>query len=109
LWVRVEDQATGCFSITNLTLIVNELPVLTQLPGLDTCDAVTLNDGVEVFDLTSLAEQLVNNVPGISLEYFASQADLIANLPIVNPGSYSNVEIGVQTIFVRATNDTTGC
>ncbi|MBC8757729.1 CUB protein, partial [Kordia sp. YSTF-M3] len=109
IWVRVEDQATGCFSITNLTLIVNELPVLTQLPGLDTCDAVSLNDGIEVFNLTSLAEQLLNNVPGISLQYYANAADLASDTPIGDPTAYSNVEIGVQTIFVLATNDTTGC
>ncbi|MBC8756101.1 PKD domain-containing protein, partial [Kordia sp. YSTF-M3] len=109
IWVRVEDLATGCFSITNLTLIVNELPVLTQLPGLDTCDAVTLNDGIEVFNLTSLAEQLLNNVPGISLQYYANAADLASDTPIGDPTMYSNVEIGVQTIFVKATNDTTGC
>jgi gliding motility-associated-like protein len=109
IWVRVEDQATGCASITNLTLIVNELPVLTQLPGLELCDAITLDDGIEVFDLTSLAEDLVNSVPGISLQYFANAADLASNTAIANPSAYANVEIGVQTIFVLATNDVTGC
>ncbi|EDP97877.1 T9SS type B sorting domain-containing protein [Kordia algicida OT-1] len=109
IWVRVEDQNTGCASITNLTLIVDELPVLTQLPGLETCDAVTLNDGIEVFDLTSLAEDLLNSVPGINLQYFASQTDLDNNTPIADPMAYSNAEVGVQTIFVLATNDTTGC
>jgi len=109
IWVRVEDQVTGCYSITNLTLIVNELPVLTQLAGIETCDEVSLNDGIEVFDLTSLAEQLLNNVPGISLNYYANAADLASDTPIANPTAYSNVEIGVQTIFVRATNDVTGC
>ncbi|WP_420574518.1 lectin-like domain-containing protein [Kordia sp.] len=109
IWVRVEDQATDCASITNLTLIVNELPVLTQLPGLETCDAITLNDGIEVFDLTSLAEDLLNSVPGISLQYYASQMDLDNDTPIADPTAYSNAEVGVQTIFVLATNDTTGC
>jgi gliding motility-associated-like protein len=109
IWVRVEDQVTGCFSITNLTLIVNELPVLVQLPGLELCDAITLDDGIEVFDLTSLAEDLVNSVAGISLQYFANATDLANNNPIADPTAYTNVEIGVQTIFVLATNDTTGC
>ncbi|QHI36312.1 hypothetical protein IMCC3317_16740 [Kordia antarctica] len=109
IWVRVEDMATDCFSITNLTLIVNELPVLTQLAGLETCDAISLNNGIEVFDLTSLAEQLLNNVPGISLQYYANMADLTNDAPIATPTMYSNTEIGVQTIFVKATNDTTGC
>ncbi|WP_420572496.1 T9SS type B sorting domain-containing protein [Kordia sp.] len=109
IWVRVEDQATDCASITNLTLIVDELPVLTQLPGLETCDAITLNDGIEVFDLTSLAEDLLNSVPGISLQYYASQMDLDNDTPIADPTAYSNAEVGVQTIFVLATNDTTGC
>ncbi|QHI36310.1 hypothetical protein IMCC3317_16720 [Kordia antarctica] len=109
IWVRVEDMATDCFSITNLTLIVNQLPVLTQLAGLETCDAISLNNGIEVFDLTSLAEQLLNNVPGISLQYYANMADLTSDTPIATPTMYSNTEIGVQTIFVKATNDTTGC
>ncbi|MCH2231320.1 MAG: T9SS type B sorting domain-containing protein, partial [Crocinitomicaceae bacterium] len=109
IWVRVEDQNTGCVGITNLTLIVNELPVLVQLTGLELCDASSLNDGMEVFDLTSLAEDLLNSMPGISLQYYASAADLTNNIPIANPTMYSNVEVGVQTIFVKGTNDTTGC
>ncbi|WP_298515916.1 T9SS type B sorting domain-containing protein [uncultured Kordia sp.] len=109
IWVRVEDQVTGCFSITNLTLIVNELPVLIQLPGLELCDAITLDDQIEVFDLTSLAEDLVNNVPGISLIYYGSAADLASDTPILNPSAYPNAMVAVQTIFVLATNDTTGC
>ncbi|WP_046759434.1 hypothetical protein, partial [Kordia jejudonensis] len=109
IWVRVDDLTTSCFRVTNLTLIVNELPILVQLPGLETCDAVSLNDGVEVFDLSSLSEQLLNNAPGISLDYFANAADLASNTPIADPANYSNTEIGVQTIFVLATNDTTGC
>ncbi|WP_430412233.1 choice-of-anchor L domain-containing protein [Kordia sp.] len=109
IWVRVEDLATGCFTVTNLTLIVNELPTLVQLPGLELCDAVSLNDGVEVFDLTSLSEDLLNSAPGISLDYYANAADLASDTPIANPSMYSNTELGVQTIFVKATNDTTGC
>ncbi len=109
IWVRVEDLATGCFTVTNLTLIVNELPTLVQLPGLELCDAVSLNDGVEVFDLTSLSEDLLNSAPGISLDYYANAADLASDTPIANPSMYSNTEPGVQTIFVKATNDTTGC
>ncbi|WP_430412442.1 lectin-like domain-containing protein [Kordia sp.] len=109
IWVRVEDLATGCFTVTNLTLIVNELPTLVQLSGLELCDAVSLNDGVEVFDLTSLSEDLLNSAPGISLDYYANMADLASDTPIANPSMYSNTELGVQTIFVKATNDTTGC
>ncbi|WP_298517418.1 T9SS type B sorting domain-containing protein [uncultured Kordia sp.] len=109
IWVRVEDQVTGCFSITNLTLIVNELPVLIQLPGLELCDAITLDDQIEVFDLTSLAEDLVNNVPGISLLYYANATDLANGNEITNPSMYPNAVVAVQTIFVLATNDTTGC
>ncbi|MGH1438324.1 MAG: T9SS type B sorting domain-containing protein, partial [Lewinella sp.] len=109
IWVRVEDLATGCFTVTNLTLVVNELPTLVQLPTLELCDAVSLGDGIEVFDLTSLAEDLLNSAPGISLDYYANAADLASDTPIADPSMYSNVEIGVQTIFVRATNDTTGC
>ena len=29
--------------------------------------------------------------------------------PIANPTTYSNIELGQQTIYVRVTNDTTGC
>ena len=47
--------------------------------------------------------------PGISLQYYANMADLNSDTPIATPTMYSNEEIGVQTIFVKATNDTTGC
>ncbi|WP_298521233.1 hypothetical protein, partial [uncultured Kordia sp.] len=76
---------------------------------LELCDAITLDDQIEVFDLTSLAEDLVNNVPGISLIYYGSAADLASDTPILNPSAYPNAMVAVQTIFVLATNDTTGC
>ncbi|AXG70289.1 hypothetical protein KORDIASMS9_02528 [Kordia sp. SMS9] len=109
IWVRVEDQVTGCFSITNLTLIVDVPPALTQLPNIELCDAITLGDGIEVFDLTALAEDLLNNATGISLDYYATLADLTSDTPITNPEAYANTIINVQTIWVRATDDSTGC
>ncbi|AXG72301.1 microbial collagenase [Kordia sp. SMS9] len=109
IWVRVEDQVTGCFSITNLTLIVDVPPALTQLPNIELCDAITLGDGIEVFDLTALAEDLLNNATGISLDYYATLADLTSDTPITNPEAYANTIINVQTIWVRATDDNTGC
>jgi gliding motility-associated-like protein len=107
LWVRVEDNATGCYKLTTLELIVNALPVLLQPAPLELCDDNNPGDEMEAFMLEDATDEILNGQTGISLTYFETQADADTNTsPISSP--YTNI-VNPQTIFVVATNDVTGC
>ncbi|SDR67155.1 gliding motility-associated C-terminal domain-containing protein [Formosa sp. Hel1_31_208] len=109
LWVRVEDidPATGCYKLTTLELIVNALPVLLQPAPLELCDDNNPGDEVEFFMLEDATDEILNGQTGISLTYFATQADADNNTNAIT-SPYENTS-NPQTIFVRATNDVTGC
>ena len=107
LWVRVDDTANGCYKLTTLDLIVNALPVLVQPTPLTLCDVNNPGDQMEAFTLEDANAQILNGQTGITLTYYATQADADAGTnPIASP--YANTS-NAQTIYVRAVTNTTGC
>ncbi|WCO02430.1 T9SS type B sorting domain-containing protein [Psychroserpens ponticola] len=107
LWVRVEDTVNGCYKITTLELIVNALPVLLQPVPLELCDDNNPGDEIEAFTLEDSNSEMLNGQTGISFTYYQTQLDADNDTnPIVSP--YMNTS-NPQTVFVRATDDVTGC
>uniref|UniRef100_UPI0006E299E0 PKD domain-containing protein n=1 Tax=Lacinutrix mariniflava TaxID=342955 RepID=UPI0006E299E0 len=109
IWVRVEDNATGCYKTVALDLIVNPLPVLVQPTALNLCDVNNPGDEVEAFNLEDANAEILDGQTGITLTYFSTQAGADSNdgaVEIFSP--YSNTS-NAQTVYVRATNNVTGC
>ena len=113
LFVVVTDTDTGCVAYTTLTLRVLPNPTPTpsaQLPELVLCDEINTGDGLEVFDLTENEVLLLNGEAGVTPSYHetAEDADTGDNA-IADPTQYTNGATPVQPIYVRVTNDITGC
>ncbi|WP_111685615.1 T9SS type B sorting domain-containing protein, partial [Winogradskyella tangerina] len=113
LYVVVTDTDTGCVAFTTMTIRVLPNPTPTpsdQLPDLVLCDDINTGDGVEVFDLTVNELLILNGEAGVTASYHetAEDADTGDN-PIGDPTQYTNIETPEQTIYVRVTNDVTGC
>jgi gliding motility-associated-like protein len=110
IYVRVTDTTTSCFGFTTLTLNVLPNPVsLTDAPDLIFCDDTNPGDNQEVFDLTVNEVYIINGEIGVTATYYETVADAEANTnAISNPIAYTNLS-SPQTIYVRVTNDTTGC
>ena len=106
LWIRVEDNVSGCYKLTTLELIVNSIPVLVQAEPLILCDDNNPGDEVEEFTLEDASGEILNGQSGISLAFFETQNDVDTNNPIV--GSYANIS-NPQTVIVVGTNVTTRC
>ncbi|WP_178984496.1 T9SS type B sorting domain-containing protein [Winogradskyella helgolandensis] len=113
LYVVVTDTNTGCVDFTTLTIRVLPNPTPTpsdQLPSLELCDDVNTGDGVEVFDLTENEILILNGEAGVTASYYESLDDAnSASNAIVDPTQYTNIETPEQEIYVRVTNDATGC
>ncbi|WP_229720453.1 choice-of-anchor L domain-containing protein [Winogradskyella helgolandensis] len=113
LYVVVTDTNTGCVDFTTLTIRVLPNPTPTpsdQLPSLELCDDVNTGDGVEVFDLTENEILILNGEAGVTASYYESLDDAnSASNAIVDPTQYTNTETPEQEIYVRVTNDATGC
>ena len=112
IYVRGEDNDTGCYSTTTLTILVNPVPTPTssdQIPDIELCDDVNTGDGLELFDLR-LNENLVLNGENATVTYYETfeDADSGEN-PIMDPDNYTNASTPEQEIYVRVAYDVTGC
>ena len=104
--VRIENNETGCFSITNFAVFVNPHPNSPE-PLID-CD--TNYDASVSFDLTSAEDELFSTVhPDNIISYFETLNDLHNDSnPILNPENYFNTAIS-QTIFIKVYNTVANC
>lgn len=104
--VRIENNQTGCFSLTNFTLIVNPHPTIPE--PLFECD--TNYDASTPFDLTTAEADLFTTTnPDNSISYFESIEDLETDSnPILNPENYSNTS-NPQTVFIKVYNSVANC
>jgi gliding motility-associated-like protein len=110
VYARVEDDVTGCYSTTTLDLIVNALPISNTDPNdLILCDDDNPGNAIEIFDLTLNEAYIIDGEVGVTATYYESFADAENTInTIATPTDYANTSTP-QTIFVRITNDTTGC
>ena len=109
IFIVVEDQDPNniCTSQTTLLLEVVDVPTLVPPTELEVCDAITLLDGFEPFDLESKTDEITDGNPIIEITYYETQADADAGTnALVSP--YTNIE-NPQTIFIRAEDLNTGC
>ena len=113
LFVRVTDTDTGCTDFVTLTIRVLPNPT----PGLNPenlalCDDINTGDGQEVFDLTENEAYIINGEVGVTASYYADPDDAEAGVnAIADPTMYTNAntDYTAETIYVRVTNNVTGC
>uniref|UniRef100_UPI002629B65E T9SS type B sorting domain-containing protein n=1 Tax=uncultured Psychroserpens sp. TaxID=255436 RepID=UPI002629B65E len=110
LYAVVTDTDTGCSDQTTLTIRVLPNPTPTEvLPELILCDDINTGDMEEVFDLTTNEVLLLNGEVGVTPTYHETQEDAEDGVnAIVDPTMYTNTSTP-QVIYVRVTNDITGC
>ena len=111
LHVRVTNLDTGCYAFTTLTIRVLPNPT----PGLSPedlvlCDDNSSGDAQEVFDLTQNELYIINGELNVSATYHETLVDAESgDNAIADPAAYTNSNTPFQTIYVRVTNDLTGC
>ncbi|MGS2726659.1 choice-of-anchor L domain-containing protein [Psychroserpens sp. BH13MA-6] len=106
IFVRVENNATGCFNTTQFDLIINAHP---NSPNpLLICDDNP--DGLTTFDLTQSEIDLFSgNNPDNVISYFESLDDLHNDQNVIlDPTSYENTS-NPQTVFVKVYNTMANC
>ena len=106
IYIRVGYNNSSCYSIEELQLIVNGAPVITPISNIRLCDIG--NNNVELFNLRVVEPLLMADLTGYTVTYHTTQANAINGSPSIgNPGSFSNSVS--NTVFIRVTNNATGC
>lgn len=105
IFVRV--QSDSCFAIGSVTIRVNAAP---QTNDMDVVEFCSDNPNTQIFDLTTLAANVVNNPNAYNFIYFTTEqnAELNQN-PIQNPNNFP-LTVGVTTtIYIRVVDNNTSC
>jgi gliding motility-associated-like protein len=103
---RIENINTGCFTTYAFQLVVNPLPIANQPQNLETCDDDF--DGLFSFDLsqqdaTILGGQNANN---FTVTYYNT---LVSAQNGTNDLGTTYAAVDQEIIYVRVTNNSTGC
>ncbi|MCO6148738.1 hypothetical protein NHE85_11665, partial [Flavobacterium sp. NRK1] len=110
IYLRVQSTLTDCYDLVTLQLIVNPVPEATEPSDYALCDdGASDTDGIATFDLTIKAAEILGSLDPAqySISYHVSNDDAVNGTPsIINAASYPS---GTATIYVRVTNNTTGC
>jgi gliding motility-associated-like protein len=108
--VRVEHAQTGCASVTTLNLVVLDSPVIMTAKDLflNACDPE--HDGFANFDLNGINTEVLNGLTGVSVSFHEVYEDaLLGNNAIADPTNYTNIKKNFQTLYIRVTDDSSGC
>ncbi len=105
IFVCVENNDTGCASITDFDLIVNPIPDAITGTTLIECDQD--EDNVASFQLSENNAELRNNQTDVTITYYESQNNAENAINELDPDSYDNTS-DPQTIHYRIEFDDTG-
>ncbi|PTX58934.1 gliding motility-associated-like protein [Kordia periserrulae] len=108
LYIRVVDDATGCFAISPFTVHTNALLTATNILDINRCDDAS-NDGIFNFDFQTITASIQNSLSFVQIEYFLSEDDRDNNVNAIDiTVPFANTE-NPQEIFIRLTDVDTGC
>ena len=109
IFVNITNSITGCSTTTTLDFeVINKPDINQEEHYIDACD--TDHDGFATFDLTSIIDDVLEGLTGVTVTFHETQedADLGTN-PIADDSNYMNINSNVQTLFIRVEDNTTGC
>ncbi|SDX27436.1 gliding motility-associated C-terminal domain-containing protein [Lutibacter oricola] len=105
VWVRIEDNTSGCFSVTSFELKLFESPSLLKPSNILQCDDD--NDGLFNFDLPVLKDtEVLNGQLSLiyNVSYHTTQADADANTNEITTAYQNSSAFSTDTIYVRIHN-----
>ncbi|RKE92380.1 choice-of-anchor L domain-containing protein, partial [Ichthyenterobacterium magnum] len=104
VFIRVEDNITGCASTTPIEIHANLLLTATNIRDFSLCDVD--NDGVQEFDLINVTGSIVNDLEDITIVFYETESDrdnqinpidtLVPFSPVTNP----------QTLYITLSSPT---
>ena len=106
IFIRLENNTTGCFSTMPLELRVNPIPTANSVSTQTICDDDY--DGLATFNFTGIDSTVIGTQTGMVVSYHETQSDADTNTSAVT-SPYTSITANAQTLFIRLENTTTGC
>ncbi|WP_425075196.1 choice-of-anchor L domain-containing protein [Psychroserpens sp. S379A] len=108
LFIRVQDTNTGCFNVTSILINVLENPVInSEVQWINACE--TDGDGFEIFDITSVEDDILQGLTDVSVSYYETQSNAEEDInQILDPTAFQNTVPNFQLVYIKVTN-ANGC
>ena len=103
IYIRIEDDATGCFSIVHIVLHTNLLNTGTSIQDFEVCDDSS-GDGIESFDLLDIASTIVNNLADTNITFYETQNDMDNDINPIDQNVPYVVSSSPHPIFIKIEN-----
>ncbi len=97
------NSAEGCYDIVRLELYVDPLPADLGPFEIIICDDEVI-DGLAIFDLTSVNNDVTNGDPNLSVTWFLNYTNEGLDIPIPDPVNFQNTATP-QTVIGRVTSE----
>ena len=110
IWVRLEDNNTGCPKIGSFDIRVEIGPQVFEPTPLTQCDDLGApNDEVTLFDLTAKNDEITGGALGLTVQYYETQTDAEADVNEIDPDTAYQNTSNPQIVWVRVTDVNTLC
>ncbi|MDT0559686.1 T9SS type B sorting domain-containing protein, partial [Ichthyenterobacterium sp. W332] len=108
IYVRVEDDVTGCYAVTDLQLTVHPAPLTIVVTPLELCDDNNPGDEEEDFTLSDKTLEILDGQVNMTVSYYDNLSDAETQSNGLNATTYTNTSTP-QTIWYVIENDNTLC
>ncbi len=109
LFIAVIDITTGCTAFTSIAINTTDGPNINlSTQQINACEQD--DDGIEIFDLTSVINDVLQGTIGVTVTFHTTQEDAETGAnPIPNPTNYQNTILELEVIYIRVENDNNSC
>ena len=104
VFIRVEDNTTGCASVRHFEIHTNLLLTGTEIRNFAVCDVD--NDGEETFNLNNIATIIINDLPDVSINFYLTEEDRDQQINALNLGTPFTLTSNPQVIYLEITSPT---
>lgn len=98
LYIRVENGASGCASITPIEVHTNLLLTATNIRDVTLCDIG--DDGTEEFDFANIEIGIINLLPDVEVEFYETETDRDNQTNPINKTLPYDSQDNPQTIYI---------
>jgi len=106
IYVRIVDDVTGCFTVVPIEIHANVLITGTNIRDFYLCDDASA-DGIVEFNLSNIANTIINDLTGIIITFYESQDDLDNDVNAIDQSVPYEVTSSPHTIYMKA--ETSDC
>lgn len=100
LYIRVEDDITGCYTVVPLELHTNLLITGTNITSYLQCDDDS-GDGIAEFNLENVAEWVINDLENLTITFYETEDDLINDVNPIDQSVTYEVTSSPHTLYIK--------